>query len=212
MKIKSHSEYTPPQDIVDPSKRKFLKFLGLSSMTALSVGTCESINTLRAEAKQFQYPTEEQKKAINDLKEEALVSPEVYAGIRLVVNLKDQEMILYKNSLPGQPDSEIVAKFIISSGTTFTNKKGQKVPFFTPKGDSGVMYVHHNPTFEPLIVGEWIPFREGDTGNAGFHGVPENLVSKLGTKQSHGCVRMRVQDIKSIVDLVRVGTQVSVRD
>ncbi len=60
----------------------------------------------------------------------------------------------------------------------------------------------------PLGV-RWIGFKSAYGWRIGFHGTPRPEL--LGQAVSHGCVRMRNEDVLEIFDLVDVGTPVVVR-
>jgi lipoprotein-anchoring transpeptidase ErfK/SrfK len=55
----------------------------------------------------------------------------------------------------------------------------------------------------------WIEFASGDGWQIGFHGTPHPEL--LGQAVSHGCVRMRNEDVVKVYDHVRVGTVVIVQ-
>ena len=55
----------------------------------------------------------------------------------------------------------------------------------------------------------WIEFASGDGWQIGFHGTPHPEL--LGQAVSHGCVRMRNEDVVKVYDRVRVGTVVIVQ-
>jgi len=54
----------------------------------------------------------------------------------------------------------------------------------------------------------WIEFASGHGWQIGFHGTPHPEL--LGQAVSHGCVRMRNDDVVKVYDRVRVGTVVIV--
>lgn len=54
----------------------------------------------------------------------------------------------------------------------------------------------------------WIEFASGPGWQIGFHGTPHPEL--LGQAVSHGCVRMRNEDVVKVYDRVRVGTVVIV--
>ena len=55
----------------------------------------------------------------------------------------------------------------------------------------------------------WIEFASGQGWQIGFHGTPHPEL--LGQAVSHGCVRMRNEDVVKVYDRVRIGTVVIVQ-
>ncbi|MEO1387697.1 MAG: L,D-transpeptidase [Cyanobacteria bacterium J06634_6] len=91
----------------------------------------------------------------------------------------------------------------------------------TPMGSFEVMSKLENPAWQHPITKEeippgpdnplgdrWIGFWTDGEAQIGFHGTnQENLI---GEAVSHGCVRMRNQDIKALYEKVAIGTRVEV--
>ncbi len=91
----------------------------------------------------------------------------------------------------------------------------------TPKGNFTVLAKIKDPTWKHpwngSLVGpgpgnplgdRWIGFWTDGRNTIGFHGTTnENLI---GQAVSHGCVRMRNRDVRSLFELVQVGTPVAV--
>ena len=93
--------------------------------------------------------------------------------------------------------------------------------FSTPTGDFKVFEMIVNPAWKDPRTGEvetpgldgslglrWIGFLEMAHGVIGFHGTPN--VASIGQAASHGCVRMRNEDVVKLYDLVKIGTVVRV--
>lgn len=93
--------------------------------------------------------------------------------------------------------------------------------FPTPTGDFKVFEMIVNPAWENPQTGEveapgadgslglrWIGFLELTHGVIGFHGTPN--VASIGQAASHGCIRMRNEDVVKLYELVRIGTAVRV--
>lgn len=93
--------------------------------------------------------------------------------------------------------------------------------FATPTGDFKVFEMIVDPAWQNPKTGEvetpgidgslglrWIGFLELEHGVIGFHGTP-NLAS-IGQAASHGCVRMRNEDVVKLYELVKIGTIVRV--
>jgi lipoprotein-anchoring transpeptidase ErfK/SrfK len=91
----------------------------------------------------------------------------------------------------------------------------------TPTGSFKVMSKIENPTWQhPITKAEippgpdnpmgdrWIGFWSDGEAQIGFHGT--NQEELIGEAVSHGCVRMRNQDIKALYEKVEVGTTVEV--
>lgn len=56
----------------------------------------------------------------------------------------------------------------------------------------------------------WIGFFKDKRGEIGFHGTQN--IGSLGKAVSHGCLRMREQDVQALYKQVDVGTEVQVVD
>jgi lipoprotein-anchoring transpeptidase ErfK/SrfK len=54
----------------------------------------------------------------------------------------------------------------------------------------------------------WIGFWTDGTDHIGFHGTP--TLSSIGKAASHGCVRMRNEDVVALFEQVQMGTPVVV--
>lgn len=93
--------------------------------------------------------------------------------------------------------------------------------FPTPTGEFKVFEMIVNPAWQSPWTGEveapgidgslglrWIGFAEMTGGVIGFHGTPN--VASIGRAASHGCVRMRNEDIVKMYSLIKVGTLVRV--
>lgn len=93
--------------------------------------------------------------------------------------------------------------------------------FPTPTGEFKVFEMIVNPSWRSPWTGEveapgadgslglrWIGFANMDNGVIGFHGTPN--VASIGTAASHGCVRMRNEDVIKLYEHVKVGTVVRV--
>jgi lipoprotein-anchoring transpeptidase ErfK/SrfK len=93
--------------------------------------------------------------------------------------------------------------------------------FPTPTGNFHVFEMIVNPAWQSPWTGEveapgidgslglrWIGFAKLTGGIIGFHGTPN--VASIGRAVSHGCVRMRNEDIVKMYDLVKLGTVVRV--
>lgn len=93
--------------------------------------------------------------------------------------------------------------------------------FATPTGDFTVFEMIVNPAWQNPRTGEvetpgidgslglrWIGFFEMAHGVIGFHGTPN--VASIGQAASHGCVRMRNEDVVKLYELVKIGTAVRV--
>jgi L,D-transpeptidase ErfK/SrfK len=125
---------------------------------------------------------------------------------RLVVDLSDRRLILYKKS-------EAVANYAIAVA---------KAGWETPIGSFAVLDMERNPAWIHPITNikvppgpsnplgkAWIGFWTDGNTEIGFHGTNEE--NQIGQAVSHGCLRMRNQDIDAIYKQVAQGTPVEVR-
>jgi lipoprotein-anchoring transpeptidase ErfK/SrfK len=78
------------------------------------------------------------------------------------------------------------------------------VPRQSWAGGQGGQVIPGGSDANPLKA-RWIGFASG----VGFHGTAD--LGSLGGAQSHGCVRMRIRDVKDLYRRVRIGTPVYVR-
>lgn len=92
----------------------------------------------------------------------------------------------------------------------------------TPQGDFRVSQMFQNPIWQHPITKElvppgpqnplgslWIGFWTDGRHQIGFHGTNEEEL--IGQAVSHGCLRMRNQDIEALYKLISLGTPVMVR-
>jgi lipoprotein-anchoring transpeptidase ErfK/SrfK len=92
----------------------------------------------------------------------------------------------------------------------------------TPSGSFQVLEMQRNPKWQHPITGEvvpagadnplgqrWIGFLYAGRTHIGFHGT--NQEDLIGQAVSHGCIRMRNQDVMALYEQVALGTTVNVR-
>lgn len=133
--------------------------------------------------------------------------PEIAPHSRyLVISLTQRQVHLYENE-------ELKISYPIAIG-----KEGWE----TPTGEFNVLQMLENPYWEHPWTGEivppgednplgprWIGFWTDGTNFIGFHGTPnEELV---GQAVSHGCIRMRNDDVVALFEQVEIGTKVIVK-
>ncbi|MCT7994161.1 L,D-transpeptidase [Laspinema olomoucense] len=137
--------------------------------------------------------------------EQELYPEQVTEGVRLVIRLSERRVYVYRND-------RIQTSYPIAVG-----KEGWE----TPTGQYEVMQMQRNPIWEHPWTGElvypgpdnplgprWIGFWTDGKDLIGFHGTPNEEL--IGEAVSHGCVRMRNQDILSLYAQVELGTPVTV--
>lgn len=125
---------------------------------------------------------------------------------RLLLKLRERRVYVYEGD-------KVLAKYRVAIG-----KKGWE----TPTGKFQVIKKVRNPRWKNPWNGKisqsgpnsplgerWIGFWTDGRQTIGFHGTRgEHL---LGRAVSHGCVRMRNRDIKTMFDMVELGTPVVVQ-
>lgn len=124
---------------------------------------------------------------------------------RLVIKLSERRVYLYR-------DNQLKASYPIAVGRT---------GWETPKGSFKVLQMLRNPSWEHPWTGKvippgaenplgarWIGFWTDGKNFIGFHGTPQEQL--VGQAVSHGCIRMRNQDILSLFAQVNIGTPVAV--
>lgn len=124
---------------------------------------------------------------------------------KLVLNLKERRVYAYN-------EDKVLMSYPVAIG-----KKGWE----TPTGNFKVTQMIKDPVWQnpwngkivPASpkgpIGErWIGFWSDGKNTIGFHGTP--TVKSLGTAASHGCVRMRNEDVKVLFEVVTPGLPVVV--
>lgn len=125
----------------------------------------------------------------------------------LVVDLSDRLVYLYR-------DDRLQASYPVAVG---------QLGWETPTGSFQVLQMNLNPAWRQPITGEvipaganhnplgdrWIGFWSDGRHQIGFHGTNEEHL--IGQAVSHGCLRMRNQDIRMLYQQVAKGTLVLVR-
>lgn len=127
------------------------------------------------------------------------------ARTRLVLRLNDRRVYVYRGD-------EAVASYPVAIG---------RAGWETPKGSYAVMQMIKDPSWrhpwEGYVIppgpdnplgNRWIGFWTDGKNFIGFHGTPNE--SLIGQAVSHGCVRMRNQDIQALFAQVEIGTPVVV--
>jgi|GEM_PF-1675421 len=127
--------------------------------------------------------------------------------VYLLLKLHERKLYVYQGD-------KVIVSYPVAVG-----KKGWE----TPTGSFQVLQMVRNPSWQNPFNGtvipagadnplgeRWIGFWSDGKNTIGFHGTPgENLI---GQAISHGCVRMRNLDVKSLFEKVRVGTTVVVQN
>ncbi len=125
---------------------------------------------------------------------------------RLVIRLNERRVYVYQDDQP------------IDSYPIAVGKKGWE----TPTGKFQILQMLENPSWQHPWNGQivppgadnplgrrWIGFWTDGERAIGFHGTPnEELV---GQAVSHGCIRMRNNDVQALFDQVTIGTTVIVQ-
>jgi L,D-transpeptidase ErfK/SrfK len=120
---------------------------------------------------------------------------------RIVVSLPDRKLVLIDGD-------RVVKTYDVAVGKPSTP---------TPEGEFRIINHIPNPTYygTGVVVGpgngnplgtRWMGL---SVKGYGIHGT--NVPSSIGKAASHGCIRMRQQDLEELFDLVKVGTTVELR-
>lgn len=125
--------------------------------------------------------------------------------IYVLLKLRERKVYVYQGE-------KLLASYPVAIG---------RPEFPTPTGEFEVYEMIVNPAWQSPWTGEvetpgpdgslgvrWIGFTKLSNGVIGFHGTPN--VASIGTAASHGCVRMRNEDIVKLYEHVKVGTLVRV--
>jgi lipoprotein-anchoring transpeptidase ErfK/SrfK len=123
----------------------------------------------------------------------------------LVIKLSDRRVYVYQNN-------KLKVSYPIAVG---------KAGWETPTGSYKVINMQRNPAWQSPMTGEvippgadnplgarWIGFWTDGHNFIGFHGTPDEQL--VGQAVSHGCIRMRNQDILALFAQVGIGTPVQV--
>ncbi|MGB3508925.1 MAG: L,D-transpeptidase [Microcoleaceae cyanobacterium] len=143
------------------------------------------------------------KRAIKDFQKHLGIEAEEL--IRVVLRLGERRVYVYEGE-------QELASYPVAVG---------KPGWETPTGDFEVIQLVENPRWQNPWTGEvmpagpntalgmrWIGFWSDGKDTIGFHGTP--TVESIGSAASHGCVRMRNEDVMSLFEKVEVGTTVVV--
>ncbi|CAH2572290.1 hypothetical protein PA905_14690 [Planktothrix agardhii CCAP 1459/11A] len=134
-----------------------------------------------------------------------LFLPSLEQPKRVILRLGQRRVYLYQGE-------QVIASYPVAVG-----KEGWE----TPTGNFKVMQKIENPVWQDPWTGEvrspgpntalglrWIGFWTDGKDAIGFHGTP--TVNSIGQAASHGCVRMRNEDVVALFEQVDVGTPVIV--
>ncbi len=124
---------------------------------------------------------------------------------RLVLRLGQRRVFVYRND-------QQVASYPVAIG---------KPGWETPTGEFQVIQMVENPIWQNPWTGEvrppgpdsalglrWIGFWTDGKDSIGFHGTPS--LNSIGQAASHGCVRMRNEDVVALFNQIEMGTVVVV--
>ncbi len=124
----------------------------------------------------------------------------------LVVDLSDRRVYVYRAH-------KLVKSYPVAIG---------QAGWETPSGSFRILEMQRNPKWRHPITGEvfpagpenplgkrWIGFLVEGRTHVGFHGT--NQEDLIGQAVSHGCIRMRNQDVIALYDQVTQGSLVDVR-
>lgn len=131
--------------------------------------------------------------------------PELNTTMQLRLRLGQRRVYLYQGD-------QILSSYAVAIGRSDTP---------TPLGEYTVFQMIENPVWQSPWTGEvgepgadsalglrWIGFVRVEGGVIGFHGTP--TLDSIGRAASHGCVRMRNEDVVQLFDQVEIGTPVVV--
>lgn len=132
--------------------------------------------------------------------------PAIASASKLIVDLSDRRVYLFIRDRP-------VTFYPIAIG---------QPGWETPTGKFQVIQMQQNPEWVHPITGEvvrsgpanplgsrWIGFWTDGHEQIGFHGTAEEKL--VGKAVSHGCLRMRNQDVVALYQQIKIGTPVIVR-
>ena len=125
---------------------------------------------------------------------------------KLVVDLSERRVYVYRGK-------QVQKSYVVAIG---------QAGWETPVGNFRVGQLQQNPVWHHPITkvavapgpknplgARWIGFWSNNRYQIGFHGT--NQEHLLGTAVSHGCLRMRNEDIVALYDRIAIGTPVQVQ-
>lgn len=140
------------------------------------------------------------------LPQEKSVKNSATNNLKVIVDLSDRRVYVRNKN-------QVIASYPAGIG-----KKGWE----TPIGSFKVIQKIPNPSWKHPITGKvfpagkdsplgkrWVGFWSDGRNYIGFHGTPDN--DKVGTAVSHGCLRMRNDDVVMLYQQVSMGTPVEVQ-
>ncbi|MFK8186223.1 MAG: L,D-transpeptidase [Phormidesmis sp.] len=126
-------------------------------------------------------------------------------SLNLVLSLSERRVNVYRGEM-------LVASYEVAVGREGWN---------TPTGEFSVFQKQEDPAWEHPFTGavvppgpdnplgaRWIGFWSDGVNSIGFHGTPDESV--IGSAVSHGCVRMRNEDVLALYEQVGLDTPVTV--
>ncbi|MEO1446737.1 MAG: L,D-transpeptidase [Cyanobacteria bacterium J06635_11] len=136
---------------------------------------------------------------------ETLQTETITEVLKLELHLSARQLYVYRGET-------LIANYSVAVGREGWN---------TPTGEFVVFQKQIDPAWEHPFTGEvvppgpdnplgtrWIGFWSDGENSIGFHGTPDESV--IGTAVSHGCVRMRNEDVLALYEQVSVDTLVTV--
>ncbi len=169
--------------------------------TALSPETVSSASSTVVPV----LPSQTLNPVVPPLNDPGLFLPSLEQPKRLILRLNQRRVYLYQGE-------QVVASYPVAVG-----KEGWE----TPTGSFKIMQKIENPVWQDPWTGEvrspgpnsalglrWIGFWTDGKDVIGFHGTP--TINSIGQAASHGCVRMRNEDVVALFEQVEVGTPVIV--
>ncbi|MDJ0704318.1 MAG: L,D-transpeptidase [Leptolyngbyaceae cyanobacterium MO_188.B28] len=142
---------------------------------------------------------------VEKIRAAALMQRILYKDIALVVSLQSRQLKVYQKD-------EVILSFSVAVGQD---------EWQTPLGQFRITQMEKEPVWRHPITGEviesgpdnplgvrWIGFWSDGKNQIGFHGT--NQEDSIGQAVSHGCIRLRNQDILDLYDQVGIGVPVMV--
>jgi lipoprotein-anchoring transpeptidase ErfK/SrfK len=125
------------------------------------------------------------------------------SGRRVVFDMSAQQVWLVRDS------GSVLDTYPVSGSTTNNLKPGRYAVYSRSA---------HATSYDYASTMRWmVRFTEGKRAAIGFHSIPRDLsgeplqtIGQLGTPQSHGCIRQRPRDAKTLWDFAPISTRVVV--
>jgi len=198
-------------------RNRLISIVSLFLISMLLLVPADASDSLSVVVRSFQ----ENEELINDLDPEISVQDIHFDNGEIPADLSSIIWICFKGShLFSGYNSRSQGVFLVLPCAT-GRREGQKTKvgdMRTPEGAFRVQQIQDASFWQPYVdkktgdtIGYGPYFIRIDTGNwkgIGIHGTDENHEHEIGTNASHGCIRLKNDDLLKVKELSRVGQKI----